>query len=67
MHGKIQKSVLTEIIPLMCTLTMQSQGPVFFQPETPQGALLWVVAVSEGLAINNWFPSILSSLRAHLQ
>ena len=47
-YEKMQESRLTEIIPLMCTLTIQGQYPVFLHPESPQGDswgwLQWLVA-----------------------
>ena len=49
---KLQKSGLTVILPLICTLTIQGQYPVLSPPESPQGAPLWgagVVAVADGL------------------
>ena len=38
MYGRMQETGLTEIIPLICTLTIWSQYPVFLPPESPQGA-----------------------------
>lgn len=49
MHGNIQESGLIEIIPLMCTSALWDQCPVFSHPESPQGALLGVVAMVKGL------------------
>ena len=49
---KLQKSGLTVILPLICTLTIQGQYPVLCPLESPQGAPLWgvgVVAVADGL------------------
>lgn len=40
---------LIEIIPLMCTSALWDQCPVFSHPESPQGALLGVVAMVKGL------------------
>lgn len=37
----------------------------FLHPESPQGALLVVVGAAEGLAVDSFFVSILSPLRAH--
>ena len=34
----MQESGLTEIIPLICTLAVWGQNPVFSHPELPQGA-----------------------------
>ena len=40
----MQESGLLEIIPLICTLTIWGQYPVFHHPESPQGAQLGVAA-----------------------
>ena len=40
MSGKMQRSGLTEIIPLMCTSAVWGQHPVFSHPESLQGAPL---------------------------
>ena len=37
MYGKIQESGLIEINPLLCTLIIKGQYPVFLYPESPQG------------------------------
>ena len=49
MHGKLQKSGLTEIIPLICTLALWGQGPVLSHLTSPQGAPSGVAAVAGGL------------------
>ena len=41
MSGKMQESGLTEIIPLICTFTIQGQYPVFLHPEIPSGCTGW--------------------------
>ena len=46
---KMQESGLIEIIPLLCTLTIQGQYPVFLHPESPEGAQLGVAAVADDL------------------
>ena len=44
MYGKSQESGLTEIIPLICNLTIQGQYPVFIHPESCQGPQSGVAA-----------------------
>ena len=51
MYGKRQESGLTDIIPLMCILTLWGQYPAFSHPESPQGAPLGATAVGEGLMV----------------
>ena len=41
MYGKMQESGLTEITPLIRTLALGGQCPVFLHPASPQGALVW--------------------------
>ena len=41
MYGKLQEAALTEIIPLICTLTLQRDYPLLSHPESPQGVPLW--------------------------
>ena len=45
MHGKMQESGLTEIIPLICTSAIWGLYPVFSHPEFPQAAPVVVAAV----------------------
>ena len=45
----MQESGLIEIIPLICSLTLLGQYPIFLHPESPQGAQLGVAAVAAGL------------------
>ena len=45
-----EESVLTEIIPLMCTSAIWGQYPIPSHPESPQGAALGTAAVAKGLA-----------------
>ena len=45
MYGKMQESGLTEIMSLICTLTICSQYPIFLHLEPPQDAYLGVDAV----------------------
>lgn len=67
MYRKMQESGLTEIIPLVCTLSIRGQCPVLFHPESTLGARMWVAAVAKGLASSSPFVPILSALRAHHQ
>ena len=55
MHGKMQESELTEIIPLIGTLTIQGQYPAFLHPESSQGAQLEVAAGADGLMATTSF------------
>ena len=55
MHGKMQESGLIEIIPLICTLTIQGQYPAFLHPESRQGAPLGVAAKADGLMATTSF------------
>jgi len=65
LYGKNQESVLTEIIPRICTLATQGQHPVL-----SQDALFWVPSGTR-LEWPQWrstchcFVSIFRSLRAH--
>ena len=58
MYGKLQEAVLNQIIPLICTLTLQRDYPLLSHPE--------VAAVADGWAAGSLFNSILSSHRAYL-
>ena len=49
MYGKMPECGLIEIIPLICSLTLLGQDPIFLHPESPQGAQLGVAAVADGL------------------
>ena len=49
MYGKMPECGLIEIIPLICSLTLLGQYPIFLHPESPQGAQLGVAAVADGL------------------
>ena len=57
MSGKMQESGLIEITPLICTLSILGQYPehrmlpVFIHLNYPQGALLGVAAVADGLMV----------------
>ena len=66
MLGKMQEPGLTEIIPLICTLNIWGQYPVYSHPEFPQGTLAEPggAAVAEVLAVSSPFVYILGSLRA---
>ena len=55
MYGKIQESGLTEIIPLICILTIQGQYPTFLHPESPRGAQLGMAEVNAGLVVATLF------------
>lgn len=44
MYGEMQESRLTEVIPLIYTLAIQGQDPIFSYPEFPQGSPLGVSA-----------------------
>ena len=45
LYGKMQRSGLTEIVPLIFTSAIWGQHPGFSQPEFPQGLLLGGAAV----------------------
>ena len=49
------ESGLTEIIPLISTLTIEGQYPVFLHHESPQGATLGVTVVAKGLMTKTFF------------
>ena len=61
MYGKMQKSGLTEIIPLTCTSAIWGQYLVFSHPESPQGASLGVAAAVDclmvGILFLAWVPA----------
>ena len=59
----MQKSGLTEIIPLICTSAIWSQDPVFSHHHFPQVSL-WGVAASDSCEMSGTL-SFLNSLRAH--
>ena len=48
MYGKIQKSGLTEIIPLICISAIWGQYLVLSHLESPLGVLLGEAAVADG-------------------
>jgi len=48
---KMQESRLIEVIPLVPTLAILGQYPILSHPESPQGTLLGVGAVTEGLTV----------------
>lgn len=63
----MQESGLTERIHFICILTIVSQGPVFFPPEPPQGALSSDNCSTEGLmAENPWFPGVSGDIHPQL-
>ena len=45
MYGKMPECGLIEIIPLICSLTLLGQYPIFLHPESPQGAQSGVALV----------------------
>ena len=55
MYGKMQESGFTEIIPLISTLTIEGQYPVFLHHESLQGATLGVTVVAKGLMTKTFF------------
>lgn len=55
MYMKMQRSGLTEIIPLICILTIQGQYPTFPHPESPWGAQLGMAAVNAGSGVATFF------------
>ena len=55
MYGKMRESGLTEIIPLISTLTIEGQYPVFIHHESLQGAMLGVTVVAKSLMIKTFF------------
>ena len=59
----MQESGLIEIIPLLCILATEGQYPVLFHLVSPQGALMGVAVVAEGLAVGSLVVSIPSCLR----
>ena len=62
MYGKIQESGLTEIIPLISTLTTEGQYTVFIHHESPQGAMLGVTVVAKSLMIKTLFTHMVSNI-----
>lgn len=48
------KSGLTEIIPFVCTLTLQDQYPVSSHPELPQGTMSRQEVGEAGMGIGGW-------------
>ena len=60
----MQESGFTEIIPLICTLSIEGQYPVLSHPECPQGAplgMVWWLRVWQPLGFHPEFP------QAHFQ
>jgi len=55
MYGKMRESGLIEIIPLISTLTIEGQYPVFLHHESLQGATLGVTVVAKGLMTKTFF------------
>ena len=53
----MEEAGLIEIIPLICTLTIWGQCPVFLHPGSPQGAQLGEAAVADGSLAPRWPPS----------
>ena len=51
----MQESGLTELIPLICTLNIQGQHPVFLHLESPWGAQVRADAVADGLMATTAF------------
>ena len=56
--GKMQKSGLIEIVPLISTLALQGQHPLLSHPECPQGALLRQLQGRKGqpICLHHEFP-----------
>ena len=48
MYGKMPECGLIEIIPLICSLTLLGQYPIFLHPESSQGTLSGAAAVADG-------------------
>ena len=53
--GRCKSLCLNEITPLLCTLTLQGQYPLFLYSKTLQGAQSGVVAVTDGLVATTSF------------
>ena len=53
--GRYKSLRLNEITPLLCTLTLQGQYPLFLYSKTPRGAQSGVAAVTEGLVATTSF------------
>ena len=51
MYGKMQVSELPEFSPFICISAILGQYPILSHPESPQGTLLGVGAVTEGLTV----------------
>ena len=56
--GRCKSLRLNEITPLLCTLTLQDQYPLFLYSKTPQGAQSGVAAVTDVLVAATSFVSL---------